>query len=310
MGELLLGNRKERFQRLIQRYCDCLRSNGSSEASLRPRQFDDLLRSFGKAFQNRETKITPLAADLGRLINNFREAKARSLGAELRWAKDAGVTFSSLLQTFHVRLDAWEMQPKSTAENFNVLGILGLQSRELCHSRIIAWLLDWKSHRFGTHGQGSLGFRLFLEALGLDTTWAQERYLLRTEVTGACARTDLEISQSKRFIISIENKIWAQEGIDQTEREWRDMHERAKRMNVHPDNRVALFLTPRGHSPGCKGFRVLTWQTMADIFEQFGELAQPIEVKQFAHHYANIVRDKIIPDYDIPEERTNGEEVV
>ena len=48
-----------------------------------------------------------------------------------------------------------------------MLDVIGLTNNEKAHSDILAWLLDRDLTHLGTHAQGNLGFRLFLEAVSL-----------------------------------------------------------------------------------------------------------------------------------------------
>ena len=48
-------------------------------------------------------------------------------------------------------------------------------------------------------------------------------YWVRTESSGNEARVDIEIAARGKFIIYVENKTYAVEGDDQTNREWRSL---------------------------------------------------------------------------------------
>jgi hypothetical protein len=57
--------------------------------------------------------------------------------------------------------DRWEQSQVNRAEGFNLLEIMGVDTKELCHSRLLEWLFARELGQ-GTHAQGRLGFRLFL----------------------------------------------------------------------------------------------------------------------------------------------------
>src|ERR1035441_308833 len=73
----------------------------------------------------------------------------------------------ALLTEFKGIRHAWERRQVFVAEDFNVIRTMRLTTKELCHSDILAWLLDHRLNGFGSHAQGKRGFRLFLKALKL-----------------------------------------------------------------------------------------------------------------------------------------------
>ena len=109
------------------------------------------------------------------------------------------------------------------ADNFNLLHTMRLTRKELCHSDILAWLLDHRLEVFGTHAQCKLGFCLFLQRLDLPRGYAKADYQVVREASGKEARLDIIIQAPGQFVIGIENKVDSQEGEDQTQREWADL---------------------------------------------------------------------------------------
>jgi hypothetical protein len=92
------------------------------------------------------------------------------------------------------------------------------------------------------------------------------------------------------FVIHIENKIRAAEGLDQTRREWADLLKRAKSLEI-PSNAIhAFFLTMDDTSADNPTFVSLSWRAIADVFERFAKEAKPPEVKLFAAHCAQALR--------------------
>jgi hypothetical protein len=149
----------------------------------------------------------------------------------------------------------WEKRQISVAEGFNVLRTMRLTRKELCHSDILAWLLDHRLDGFGTHAQGKCGFRLFLERLDLPREFARADYRVVREACGQDSRLDILVEARQQFIIGIENKVESneivslQDGEDQTKREWADLERRGKQLHVPTSRIKALFLTPGQELP-------------------------------------------------------------
>ena len=206
---------------------------------------------------------------------------------------------TKVLAAFLAERKRWAEAQRETADGFNLLEVMGVDSEEVCHSKILAWLLDHRIER-GTHAQANLGFRLFLEELAGELNekhgsqllaYADEtNYWVRTEVAGYEARMDVEIAARGRFLIHIENKIHSIEGDDQTNREWRDLLMRCKELTVPKESCHAIFLTLDGRKAENPNFRSIGWNRIAQIMDQFAAEAQPPEVSLFARHYAKAIR--------------------
>jgi len=150
------------------------------------------------------------------LLASFVETNNRTEAVnEARSAVDHS-RFTQLLKGYEAALEAYRCQEEAWADNFNLLGVMGVIYDEVRHSGALAWLLDRDMRRFGTHAQGTLGFQLFLQELCLPEEYAQYPYWVGREVRGDRSRVDLEIGSRGHFLIHIENKILAEEGIDQT----------------------------------------------------------------------------------------------
>jgi hypothetical protein len=168
-----------------------------------------------------------------------------------------------------------------------------LSRRELCHSDILAWLLD----PHGSHAQGNIGFRLFLKQMNLPEEFASKNYRVIRELSGEESQLDIVIEAEGKFIIGIENKIDSEEGDTQTEREWRDLRRRKKSMSI-PGEIMAFFLTPDERAPLCEFFKPISWQAIANVFEMFADEAKAGMVKMFAKHYAETIRHEIVPEIE------------
>jgi len=194
----------------------------------------------------------------------------------------------ALLDQFSAAAERWRLDQQNKAEAFNLFEVLNLTGDELRHSMLLAWLLDHRLTAFGTHAQGNLGFRLFLEELDLPVEYAQQPYFVFREVSGDRSRIDIRVQARGAFILDIENKIWSAEGEDQTNSEWKDLQKAAKELsapNVH-----AFFLTPYGTKAKNPHFTPIKWKQMADVLEKFAGEAKPPHVKLFAQHSADALR--------------------
>jgi hypothetical protein len=207
-----------------------------------------------------------------------------------------------LLTDFEREHATWKKDQVLIAEDFNILHTMRLTRKELCHSDILAWLLDYRLEVFGTHAQGKSGFRLFLQRLGLPLHYTKADYRVFREAPGEESRLDILIEAERQFVIGIENKVDAEEGEDQTRREWADLVRRGKKQSVLPSRVDAFFLTPDELEPESRRFKAISWRLVADVFEAFAQEAKPPAVKLFAQHYAETLRRYVAPQTEPEEE--------
>lgn len=193
-----------------------------------------------------------------------------------------------LLGEFDAKQGEWKEEQKVRADNFNVLRVMRLSRKELCHSNILAWLLDSQA----SHAQGNLGFLLFLKQFNLPEKYAQTNYRIIREQRGDNSQIDVVIEADGEFIIGIENKIDSQEGDNQTQREWQDLELRKKALSI-PSEIIAFFLTPNAAKPVCASFTPISWQSIANIFVEFASEAKAEMVKMFSKHYADMIKREI-----------------
>lgn len=215
--------------------------------------------------------------------------------------------FRDLLDGFRGKFQAWRKSEENSASDFNLLDTLQIFGEEVRHSMMLAWLLDRRIERAGTHAQGNKGFLLFLKELGLDERYAESEYLVRREVRGDESIVDIEIAARGRFVIHIENKIYSEEGEDQTEREWRDLQERARDLGVKLSRAHGFFITLSGDPPTSKHFEELGWNRIASILDAFAEQAKAPEVSMFASHYARALRRMTIEQPETYEDEDETE---
>jgi PD-(D/E)XK nuclease superfamily len=206
--------------------------------------------------------------------------------------------FTTLLDGFRQSRTEWEAKQVKSADEFSLFRVMDVEEDEVTHSKLLAWLLDRRIEK-GSHAQGNLGFRYFIEELGPELgakpspqimSYPDQPYWVRCEVRGKKSRVDIEIAASGRFIIHIENKIKSQEDKRQTHREWWDLEKRRQELGVPASNVHAVFLTLDGHSPKNKHFVAIGWHRLVRVFERFAERCEPPEVRLFVTHYAEAVR--------------------
>jgi hypothetical protein len=177
---------------------------------------------------------------------------------------------------------------------------MGISQSEICHSNMLAWLLDHRIDGWGTHAQGKLGVKLFLEEFGaelgdlrsakLKKSVDDSHYWVYTEATSDESRVDIEIAARGSFLIHIENKILSSEGEDQTDREWRDLLARQKELNVPNETCHAIYLTLDGSNAKNANFSCFAWRRIANVLDRFADGACPADVKLFARHCAKTIR--------------------
>jgi hypothetical protein len=249
-------------------------------------------------------KTGPLTVrGLNALIGEFEAALAHATPAAKLFEQHR-----RLLQAFEGVHTVWERRQVSVAEDFNILRTMRLSRKELCHSNILAWLLDHSLNAYGTHAQGSRGFRLFLQRVGLPPSLAAANYRVDREVSVKYARLDIRIEPAGQFVIGIENKVGAKEmmgledGEDQTRREWDDLKRRGKELRVPSKCIRAFFLTPDNEPPQSRNFTAISWRLVADVFEEFAAKAKPPMVRLFAQHYAETLRRDVVVETETQDE--------
>lgn len=242
-----------------------------------------------KTLSDPRSPLDPQARKMRSLLEGFARVRERVNRRERVQAADQYERFRALLSAYHAAVDRDREQQKETADDFNLLDVLQFTGKETRHSMVLASLLDHDLRNFGTHAQGSLGFRLFLGAVGLPSHYAECQYTVRREIPGEVSVIDVEVACRGQFLIHIENKIWSGEGPNQTTREWADVQGRAERLGVQLDRVHALFLTPDRRSAANQRFKPVSWRCVARVMEQFADQAKPPDVKLFAAHYARVV---------------------
>jgi hypothetical protein len=143
---------------------------------------------------------------------------------------------------------------RASAPRHNFIRLLCLQRAEIgFHSPFLRDLLD----PYGSHGQGLLFLKSFLEMIGrnarrCDFQWSYRWPDIETDgaedwiVLGEHGKIDISIRNRKqRVLIFIENKIDAQEQYNQLTR----YQERLGQERHSYDHRLLTFLSPAGYKP-------------------------------------------------------------
>src|SRR5262245_48627750 len=257
-------------------------------------RFALLLKGFSVLAARGGTTAPPLMVRMSALLTQFGECRARADALEQVQTAASHTRIRALLDGYNETEERYRQHQEQVADDFNLLDVMRLTGKEIRHSMVLAWLLDHDMRNLGTHAQGNLGFRLFLDKFGLPIGYADCKYWVRREVAGDESIVDVEVACRGRFLIHIENKIWSCEGTDQTDREWSDLQRRAAGLNVSAPNVHALFLTPHGTKPTNLNFRAIRWGRIVRVLEAFADQAKPPDVKLFAAHYAQALRRFIV----------------
>jgi hypothetical protein len=128
---------------------------------------------------------------------------------------------------------------------FNILSLCGITTHEVRHSAIIGWLLD----ETGSHGQGRLFFNAFMQLCNFDLPKTDMPYRTFTEFSCMESIIDVVALRKGDFILFLENKTVSPEGIDQLNREYRDLQRRGDALGIAAGRRYCVFLTLDGHQP-------------------------------------------------------------
>jgi hypothetical protein len=164
-------------------------------------------------------------------------------------------------------LSAFERQfdhlRQSRPQNFNLFSLLKMETDEVKHTQFLAWLLDSKA----THDHGNLFLQEFCSCCQLNLLPTDlHQYQVYSEYVGKESTVDILIYRQARFIIYLENKVYAPEGVNQVDREYRDMCRLADILHIPEMHRFMIFLTSTGYSP-ISGNAIL-WKTLS-----YGDLA-------------------------------------
>lgn len=150
----------------------------------------------------------------------------------------------------------------------DVLRILGREDHENSHSDLIAWLLNpRRAPVIALHALRRLTARLddaatwasaLADAVADDAVSVRREYILHGRDLVEQRRIDIVVS-GPRFVLAIENKVWANEHTDQTVayRTWLD------ELGA-PELRAGLFLSPDGRTAAAPTFAPVSYLDLVD----------------------------------------------
>lgn len=205
---------------------------------------------------------------------------------------------NALLKQVGLLKDKSDALASASGENFNVFTLLGREDDEVhTHTPILADLLNPK----GTHGQGSVFARLFLEHLGAKNLYGDNGDLNEASVhkefnAGTYGRIDI-LFETKNACLVIENKIRADDQSKQLER----YHNYVKTKDVKTTN--VIYLTLVGSDPSEYAFgslgskdrdRIRRLSYKSDIVKWLDacirEVARVPQVRELLIQYQNLLR--------------------
>lgn len=123
-------------------------------------------------------------------------------------------------------------------EEFNPFITIGMNNKEIMHSKFISFMLDPKAN----HNKGKAFLNLFLQEIPIALTLTKTPVVCTEKGIKNNRRIDIVIEHSRDVII-IENKFWA---VDQ-DKQLEDYY--SHYLNLKFDNIHVLYLTPYGKSP-------------------------------------------------------------
>lgn len=173
---------------------------------------------------------------MGSFIYDFEALQATMRCSRLR-------RMESFLSSF--REHHRQVRARSSSE-FNTFSLLGIGMDEVRQSKFLAWLLDAEAD----HRQGNAFIRAFVGICGLDVPLdVLDDYRVLREFSGAESIVDIAVFRRNSFLIYLENKILAQEGPHQIDREFRDMRRLGVVLRIPEQRQFGIFLTPDGQRP-------------------------------------------------------------
>jgi hypothetical protein len=188
-------------------------------------------------------------------FHRFKEFKNKT---DLEVWKESFASYRSFIYRFYdARENATEAERKE-ASSYNLFNILKLQSSEVrFHTPILANLLN----PMGSHAQGDIFYKHFLAACllrhgrlidGANNVNLADLYV-KDEKSTNYGNIDILIESREafnRFVIIIENKVWAK---DQHRQLYRYLCYARKELGLQPDRIRIVYLTPYGKEPSYDG---------------------------------------------------------
>lgn len=183
-------------------------------------------------------------------------------------------------------------------DSLNIFNVLCIETNELRHSNMLAWLLNPK----GNHNLGSKVLKRFLRQIfssplqpGLSPVDAEAMDFNSVQIEREWKHIDILIIASD-VVIAIENKVFSKEHSNQLQR-YREVIEKHFPSHKH----AYVFLTPNGESPETETdfYEPLSYEFIADlitrILETYGESVDD-RTKLYLKDYVQTVRRDIMKD--------------
>jgi len=223
-----------------------------------------------------------------------------------------------ILEEFLVdaEIDSQMLEIEKSCKGVNVFSVLGLENHEIRHSNMLAWLLDPnESHGFDDRILRSLLMKLVRDSAdGIQSISAIE--FVKLEVDSALIRREalanidllIEIKRDvDRFVVCIENKIWAGEGVSTGYKSQLDKyHEAVCKEYGEGAVKLFVFLTPDGAEASEEAdtrdmWQTLSYQDVAEIIEQELENAEGIcdEARLLTRNYLDVIRRNIVGNTEL-----------
>jgi len=190
-----------------------------------------------------------------------------------------------------------------------IFNVLGIERNENRHSSFLRWLLDNRS----SHGLGDEPMKKFLRLYALHMLQNENPALNimlmagnydleiseidtekpvkkskgdngRIDIWARITITNKEEGNTVSLVIILENKIYSNEGDNQT-KDYHDYFDKTKSINDIP---IEVYLTPKGaNPPDCNSFKHITYpELLKDVILPLGNMTMPQEA-------ANIISDYV-----------------
>ncbi len=172
---------------------------------------------------------------------------------------------------------------------FNIFEAVGMATQEIRHSFFLAYLLDPRE----IHGLGSEFAKRFIELVAPELIFAD---LSDLEVHRERWRIDLAlVSQSSKFAIIVENKIWSGEHGRQL-----DAYEQEAKSRFRGFATVFVYLTPNGDKPSNGNYRRVSYDELVQRMLPIAKGTKNQEVTVAINHYAKLlVRRHVLTNSDL-----------
>lgn len=204
--------------------------------------------------------------------------------------------------------------------DFNPFSVLKLETHEIRHSNVMAWLLE----PYESHGLGKIFLQQFLFHLSDDTyeefnksqeslaleiasdfalssEWnvsvKREVYLKRKERIDIEIICENNIEKGKKFVILIENKIYSTQGKNQLENYRKHYQERIKKEKQNLKILYVYLTLDENDIPDDTNYFHFTYTTIHEILENILKTQifskQNEDAEQFIKFYKNILEEKL-----------------